>query len=102
MTQLKRMASAPVKPLPTTQRGTRKACDHDREPTKAELKAIEAEWPLIAAEIAVVDAEIAVFCAPHEPTELDWRRLRRVHDLVRQRATELSSPPAPASLRRIA
>jgi len=32
----------------------------DREPTAAELAAIEAEWPLIAAELAVTDAEAAL------------------------------------------
>lgn len=30
------------------------------EPTRAELDAIESEWPLIAAELAVVDAETAI------------------------------------------
>ncbi|WP_239335059.1 MULTISPECIES: DUF6284 family protein [unclassified Frankia] len=32
----------------------------EREPSKRELAAIEAEWPLIAAELAIVDAEVAV------------------------------------------
>jgi len=31
----------------------------EREPTLAELAAIEAEWPLIEVELALLDAEIA-------------------------------------------
>ena len=34
------------------------------EPSKAELLAIEAEWPLIAAEVALVDAECAYAIRP--------------------------------------
>ena len=34
------------------------------EPSKAELQAIEAEWPLIAAEVALVDAECAYAIRP--------------------------------------
>jgi hypothetical protein len=49
----------------------------EREPTPAELAAIDAEWPVIAAEIAVVDAEIAAARAGDRPSELDRRRLRR-------------------------
>jgi hypothetical protein len=57
--------------------GTREDCDMEREPTPAELAAIDAEWPVIAAEIAVVDAEIAAARAGDRPSELDRRRLRR-------------------------
>jgi hypothetical protein len=46
------------------------------EPTAADLRAIEAEWPLIEAELAVVDAEIRL-AAAGGPSPLDWRRLRR-------------------------
>jgi hypothetical protein len=36
-----------------------------REPSAADLAAIEAEWPLIEAELAVVDAEIRLRRAEH-------------------------------------
>jgi len=48
-----------------------------REPTAADLAAIEAEWPLIEAELAVVDAEVRLLSAAGGPSPLDWRRLRR-------------------------
>jgi hypothetical protein len=47
-------------------------------PTRADLAAIEAEWPVIEAELAVVDAEIAAARTGSEMTELDRRRARRV------------------------
>jgi len=46
-------------------------------PTRADLAAIEAEWPVIEAELAVVDAEIAAARAGSDMTELDRRRTRR-------------------------
>ena len=51
------------------------------EPTAADLRAIEAEWPLIEAELAVVDAEIRL-AAAGGPSPLDWRRLRRAERQV--------------------
>lgn len=50
---------------------------YDREPSAADLDAIEAEWPLIEADLAVLDAEIAALSHAGGPTPLDWRRLRR-------------------------
>ena len=38
----------------------------EREPTAADLAAIEAEWPVTAAELALLDAEIRILCA-HGP-----------------------------------
>ncbi len=54
------------------------------EPTRAELAAIEAEWPRIAAEMDLLDAEIAMLYAADRggPTALDWRRLRRAEARV--------------------
>ncbi len=54
------------------------------EPTRAELAAIEAEWPRIAAEMDLLDAEIAMLYAADRggPTPLDWRRLRRAEARV--------------------
>ncbi|WP_425558211.1 DUF6284 family protein [Cryptosporangium japonicum] len=49
----------------------------DREPSAADLKAIEAEWPEIEAGLAVLDAEIRALSAEGGPSVLDRRRLRR-------------------------
>jgi hypothetical protein len=55
-----------------------------REPSAAELAAIECERPLIEAELAVVDAEIAIIRAGDGAGELAWRRLRRAqHQVLR-------------------
>lgn len=47
------------------------------EPTRADLRRIEAEWPLIEAELAVVDAEIAAARLGDDMSELGRRRVRR-------------------------
>lgn len=62
-------------------------------PTAAELAAIEAEEPLIRAEITLVDAEARVLTTGSEPSELDWRRLRRAEARVGRLATELAARP---------
>ena len=49
----------------------------EKEPTAADLAAIEAEWPLVEAELALLDAEIRALAAVGGPSALDWRRLRR-------------------------
>jgi hypothetical protein len=54
----------------------------DKEPTAADLTAIEAEWPVMAAELAVVDAEIAALSVASSPSPLDWRRIRRAEHQV--------------------
>ncbi|GIG01277.1 DUF6284 family protein [Catellatospora citrea] len=59
---------------------------YETGPTDAELAAIELEWPLIAAELELTSAEITVLTA-NNPTELDWRRLRRAE---RQRLRALA------------
>ncbi|GAA2763655.1 DUF6284 family protein [Streptomyces paradoxus] len=46
-----------------------------KEPTDAELDAIELEMPAILADVDLVDAEIAAL--DNRPTELDARRIRR-------------------------
>jgi hypothetical protein len=48
-----------------------------REPTTADLRAIEAEWPLIAAELAIVNAEIVTARVGDGGDELSRRRSRR-------------------------
>ena len=63
--------------------------DIDREPTAADLAAIEAEWPLIEAELAVVDAEGRVLSAAGGPSPLEWRRLRRAECRVLAAALRL-------------
>jgi hypothetical protein len=52
------------------------------EPTRAELAAIDAEWPLIEAELAVLDAQIRALSAAGGSSPLDWRRLRRAERRV--------------------
>lgn len=65
------------------------------EPTRAELAAIEAEWPRIAAEMDLLDAEITMLYAADRggPTPLDWRRLRRAEARVTRVAAELAAEP---------
>jgi hypothetical protein len=71
--------------------------DHDG-PTAADLAAIETEWPLIKAEIALVDAEIRALTAPHGPSPLDWRRLRRAeHRVIHETIQWLALHQRPAS-----
>lgn len=50
----------------------------EREPSAAELAAIEVEWPVIEAELALLDAEIAEITAGPEAAGLAWRRYRRL------------------------
>ncbi|MEU6535883.1 DUF6284 family protein [Streptomyces sp. NPDC047000] len=56
------------------------ADDFDREPTAAELDAIEQEMPLILARVDLLDAQIITLDRP--PSELDARRLRRARRKV--------------------
>ncbi|MFE1801097.1 DUF6284 family protein [Streptomyces sp. NPDC059517] len=51
------------------------ADEFDREPTAAELDAIEQEMPVIRADIDLLDAQIITL--DRIPTELDARRIRR-------------------------
>jgi hypothetical protein len=46
-----------------------------KEPTDAELDAIEQEMPAILADVDLIDAEIAAL--DNHPDELDARRIRR-------------------------
>jgi hypothetical protein len=52
----------------------------DREPTAAELDAIEQEMPVILAGVELLDAQIITI--DRAPTELDARRLRRARRRV--------------------
>lgn len=74
----------------------------DREPTLAELAAIDHEMPLIEAEIAVVDAEIDIIRAGYGASELDWRRLRRARHRVLRAAAALASTTIPPAVERAA
>jgi hypothetical protein len=66
-------------------------------PTVEDLAAIEAEWPLIEAELTLLDAEIRMIAADGDPTELDWRRVRRATSRVLREATALTARPADPS-----
>lgn len=50
----------------------------DREPSAADLAAIEAEWPWIKLDLAELDAEIAEIVAGPAGAALAWRRYRRL------------------------
>ncbi|GHA24775.1 hypothetical protein GCM10010372_25900 [Streptomyces tauricus] len=52
----------------------------DREPSAAELDAIEQEMPVIRAEVELLDAQIIAL--DHTPNELDTRRIRRARRKV--------------------
>lgn len=73
----------------------------DAEPTPADLAAIDHEWPLIEAEVAVLDAEIAILTAA-QPSELDWRRLRRAEARVLREAAALADRTRSTPLREVA
>lgn len=68
----------------------------EREPTAAELAAIEAEWPVIEAELAALDAEIRALTAGGRVCELDRRRVRRAQRRVLG-ARRVASVPASSS-----
>jgi hypothetical protein len=48
-----------------------------REPSAADLAAIEAEWPQIEADLAVLEGEIRGLVAADRVDELEVRRVRR-------------------------
>ena len=52
----------------------------DREPTAAELDAIEREMPAIRAEVELLDAQIIAL--DRTPNEVDARRIRRARRKV--------------------
>ncbi|MFF8843804.1 DUF6284 family protein [Streptomyces sp. NPDC015127] len=56
------------------------AASYDREPTAAELDAIEREMPVIVAEVELLDAQITLLDRP--ANELDERRMRRARNRV--------------------
>ncbi|WP_088285107.1 DUF6284 family protein [Kineosporia sp. A_224] len=49
----------------------------ESEPTDADLREIDAEWPLIAAELDVVDAEAALVRAPGDVTARRLAKAKR-------------------------
>lgn len=52
----------------------------DREPTAAELDAIDCEMPVIRAEVELLDAQIIAL--DRTPNEVDARRIRRARRKV--------------------
>ena len=69
--------------------------EQDREPTDAELDAIDAEMPLIRAEVEELDVRISLMDRP--VTELDARRLRRAGRKVLAARRELANRACPVS-----
>ncbi|MGW6138968.1 DUF6284 family protein [Streptomyces sp. NPDC055140] len=68
------------------------ADDFGREPTAAELDAIENEMPVILARVQLLDAQIATLDRP--ATELDQRRIRRARRKVLAARRELANRSA--------
>lgn len=62
-----------------------------REPTDAELAAIEAEWPVVEAELELLDAQIVALTTRQGATALGWRRLRRAERRVLAARRSLST-----------
>ncbi|MFJ8021250.1 DUF6284 family protein [Streptomyces sp. NPDC096311] len=65
------------------------ADEFDREPTDAELDAIERELPLIFAEVELLDVRISLL--DRTPSELDQRRIRRACNKVLTVRRDLSN-----------
>ena len=61
----------------------------DREPTLAELDAIEREMPVILAGVELLDAQINAIDRPSN--EVDARRIRRAHRRVLAARRELAN-----------
>ncbi|MGW3416631.1 DUF6284 family protein [Streptomyces phaeochromogenes] len=61
----------------------------DREPTFAELDAIEREMPVILAGVELLDAQINAL--DRTPNEVDARRIRRAHRRVLAARRELAN-----------
>ncbi|MEU0059839.1 DUF6284 family protein [Streptomyces sp. NPDC006334] len=66
----------------------------DREPTAAELDAIEVESPLILAEVDLLDAQIKAM--DHPGNEVDERRIRRARNRVLAARRDLTNRTAGA------
>lgn len=71
------------------------AFDDDREPTSADLAAIEAEMPLIDAERELLEAEIAFNNAGENVSEFDRRRIRQAERRVQEISRELAASAEP-------
>ncbi|WP_425245818.1 DUF6284 family protein [Streptomyces sp. NEAU-NA10] len=71
------------------------ADEFDREPTLAELDAIEQESPLILAEVELLDAQIKAM--DHPANEVDTRRIRRARNRVLAARRDLVNRTADAS-----
>ncbi|MGW3459059.1 DUF6284 family protein [Streptomyces olivaceoviridis] len=67
-----------------------------KEPTSAELDAIEREMPLILADVDLLDAQIITL--DRTPSELDERRIRRARRRVLTERIALANRAATASL----
>lgn len=70
------------------------ADEFDREPTAAELDAIEREMPLIVAEVDLLDVQIGLL--DRSATVLDERRVRRARNRVLAARRDLTNRAATA------
>ncbi len=67
------------------------------EPSKAELEAIEAEWPVIAAEVALVDAECRYLARPSAASRAAVRAAEAT--VIRAHLLHATQSPAPIGAR---
>jgi hypothetical protein len=72
------------------------ADEMNREPTAAELDAIEQEMPVIRAEVDLLDAQIITL--DRVPSELDARRIRRARRRVLAERRALANRTASVTL----
>ncbi|MET7716239.1 DUF6284 family protein [Streptomyces sp. NPDC005407] len=72
------------------------AAEFDREPSTAELDAIELEMPVITAEVELLDAQIITLDRP--ASELDARRIRRAGRKVLAARRDLANQSAAVSM----
>jgi hypothetical protein len=70
--------------------------DSEREPSTAELDAIERELPLILAEVDLLDAQIRTLDVA--PSEVGTRRVRRARNRVLAVRRDLANNPATATV----
>ncbi|MGD3106271.1 DUF6284 family protein [Streptomyces sp. YGL11-2] len=70
--------------------------ENDREPTAAELDAIDIEMPLISAEVELLDAQITTL--DRTPSELEERRIRRARNRVLTARRDLANRTVGATL----
>ncbi|MEU2572707.1 DUF6284 family protein [Streptomyces anulatus] len=81
-----------MKTIAALQAAVTGAAPFDREPSDAELDAIDRELPVILADVDLLDAQIMTI--GRTPTELDERRIRRARRRVLAARRDLANTAA--------